>query len=223
MIFKGDSFSIVLWPRSRPIHWFRNQINRFKCLPTKKNFLVLLNSFVSCNQPIFSPGPFPWRGCRELEICWLPTKNKNVCSFQRDGAGAGGNFAMFSGYFKSWSHQNAMTLLWNRLASFFFPRSKYQTLSGRGSQFDVISLPPHSSPDFSLFPTPLLLITIRHPHPGLPNPLLPILFRLQEKSKRSGTQWGRWKSTVFSFYLCFLCLIFRFLVVLISAICNSYI
>lgn len=56
-----------------------------------------------------------------------------------------------------------------------------------------------------------------------PQPLLPILYRLKENPKGLGHNGGKWKSTVFSFYLSFLGLIFCFLVVLISAICNSYI
>lgn len=97
----------------------------------------------------------------------------------------------------------------------------YQTLAARGSQFDVISLQQHRGTTSRSSPSPMLL---QPPSPPpKPSLRLPILFRLKENPRETGHNGGRWKSTVFSFYLSFLCLIFRFLVVLISAICNSYI
>lgn len=121
-------------------------------------------------------------------------------------------------YFEVFGYWNETTLLLKCLASFSWcvPNSSRERIpiwcnfitTTQQHDFPLLPIPHASPPPFQL------------PHP---NPLLPILFRLKENPRETGHNGGRWKSTVFSFYLSFLCLIFRFLVVLISAICNSYI
>lgn len=103
-----------------------------------------------------------------------------------------------------------------------FP-SLHWTLAERGSQYDVVSLQNTAALLFAPpIPTPMFLQAATR-FLRTPQPLLPILFRLKENPKGLGHNGGKWKSTVFSFSLSFLGLIFCFLVVLISAICNSYI
>lgn len=123
-------------------------------------------------------------------------------------------------YFEVFGHWNEMTLLSKRLASFSWcvPNSSSERIPiwcnfpATTQRLYFLLLPtPHASPA----PPP--------PCRPAPSLRLPILFRLKENLRETGHNGGRWKSTVFSFYLSFLCLIFRFLVVLISAICNSYI
>lgn len=126
---------------------------------------------------------------------------------------------VFFGIFWDLGHWKKMTLFSKRLAtlSCYTLNSSRERIPVRCHCTATHSATFFSSHSHSYVPPGC------HPVLRTPHPLLPTLFRLKESPKGLGHNGGKWKSTVFSFYLSFLGLIFCFLVVLISAICNSYI
>lgn len=72
-------------------------------------------------------------------------------------------------------------------------RDMYQTLTGRGSRFDVISLQQHSSTTFHSSPSPHASPHYTHPlHPHTATPPANPL-QIKRKSKGNRAQWGQMK------------------------------